>query len=269
MKITSISQGKRNQERYNLYIDGAYRLSVDEEVLARFQLLKDKEVTEEFLVEVEAADTSRQALNRSIHYLSSRIRSEKEIRQHLRKYEFSDTVIQQVLQKLSEMSYVNDQEFALLYTRTQINTTQKGPGQIERELIEKGITREDIETALEAYDKESLIENGQKLAQKILRRSRSLTGKRLASKITTELMQKGYPVETAKELADKVIQEAPRDEADLLGQQFDKLLRKNARFEPAKQKQKIIQSLMQKGFSYDTISSYISEHEIRFGGEEE
>ena len=45
-KITKITKQVKNDERYNLFIDGKYAFSVDEAVLARFQLRKGLDVDE-------------------------------------------------------------------------------------------------------------------------------------------------------------------------------------------------------------------------------
>ena len=44
--------------------------------------------------------------------------------------------------------YINDEEFALSYVRTQINTTDKGPDVIRMELKEKGIDEGTIKLSL-------------------------------------------------------------------------------------------------------------------------
>ncbi|EHL2673412.1 RecX family transcriptional regulator, partial [Escherichia coli] len=58
------------------------------------------------------------------------------------------------------------------------------------------------------------------------------------------------------------------DEAEILQKQIEKTMRKNKRYKPSIAKQKTITSLMQKGFSYDTIQSYLTENEISFEEEE-
>ncbi|WP_163652576.1 recombination regulator RecX [Listeria sp. PSOL-1] len=265
MKITAITRGQKNKERYNIFIDGCYSFSVDEEVLARFVLLKDKELTEAEIEQISAADKTRKALNKAIYFLSNRIRSEKEIRQYLRKQSFTDDMIQSVLVKLTEMAYIDDKEFTIAYVRTQMRTTLKGPRMVERELIEKGITRELINQGLALYSVDKQYENAEKQALKVMRRNKNKAKKMLQMKVTTDLIQKGFPTDLAKAVVEKLNENVSHDdEEEILAQQIEKLLRKNQRYEPKKQKQKIITSLMQKGFSYDTIESYLSKNEITF-----
>ncbi len=92
----------------------------------------------------------------------------------------------------------------------------------------------------------------------------------LQQKIITDLIQKGYTSELAKTAATEATSEIDiADEADILQKQVEKTMRKNKRYKPSiDQNKKTITSLMQKGFSYDTIQSYLTENEISFEEEE-
>ncbi|ECL7820179.1 recombination regulator RecX [Listeria innocua] len=269
MKITSISVQQKNKERYNIFIDEKYNFSVDEEVLARYQLMKGKTLTEADIEEIKQADMVRKGLNKAINFLSHRVRSEKEIRDYLRKQEMEPFAIDEILKKLADMDYINDVEFAELYTKTQIKTTLKGPRTIERELVEKGLTREIISQVMEEYASDIQLENATKQAMKIMKRNNKSAKKMLQQKIITDLIQKGYSSEVAKMAAIEATSELDvADEADILQKQVKKTIRKNKRYKPSIAKQKTITSLMQKGFSYDTIQSYLTENEISFEEEE-
>ncbi|EUJ29124.1 recombination regulator RecX [Listeria floridensis FSL S10-1187] len=270
MIITAIRLQEKNKERYNIFIDEKYRFSVDEEVLARFSLLKGKTLSENEISEIEQADSERVGLNRAIQFLSHRVRSEKEVRTFLAKHEIAPEQRDAIIQKLVEMDYLDDAEFAKLYVRTQAKTTTKGPKKIERELIEKGIVRELIVESLANYQSDDQEQNALKEASKIARRSRKTAKKLLVRKIQGDLMQKGYSQELAKWASEEATHNLDEsDEQTILADQLEKLMRKNKRFDARKAKQKTIQSLMQKGFSYDTIQAYLMENEIDFEEVEE
>ncbi|MBA3926935.1 recombination regulator RecX [Listeria sp. FSL L7-1582] len=270
MKITSISQQQKNKERYNIFVAGKYLFSVDEVVLTKYQLFKDRELTDEELAEIQEEDAIRRGLNKAIQYLAHRVRSEKEIRTHLTKAEMEPDEISLVIKRLAEMKYINDLEFAHLYVRTQVNTTSKGPRQIERELVTKGITREYIEEALVDFKDDTQLENAVKLAAKIVNRSRKSAKRQLQQKLITELIQKGYTTDLAKEASAIALEDfSEEQEQDVLGEQLNKLLQRNRRLGPAKCRQKTITSLLQKGFSYDTIQDYMREHELDFEEEQD
>ncbi len=128
--------------------------------------MKGKVLTEAEIEEIKQADMVRKGLNKAINFLSHRVRSEKEIRDYLRKQEMEAFAIDEILKKLADMDYINDLEFAELYTKTQIKTTLKGPRTIERELVEKGLTREIITQVIEEYSDEAQLENATKTSNK-------------------------------------------------------------------------------------------------------
>ncbi|EFI85284.1 recombination regulator RecX [Listeria grayi] len=263
MKVTAIQVQQKKKERYNIFIDETYRFSADEEVVARFHLLKGREITEAEITEIEQADMLRTGLNKAIHFLSHRVRSEKEVREFLKKQEIENDQIEVILEMLVDRKYLDDEEFALLFVRTQIKTTLKGPKTIERELIEKGISKEIIERVMATYSEEAQFENGRKAAEKIMRRSKKMAKRNIIQKIVTDLIQKGYGTDDAKAISAEVVSELDTQEEDaILAEQFAKAVRKNSRHDPKKAKQKIIQSLMQKGFSYHSIQGYLMEHPL-------
>lgn len=74
-------------------------------------------------------------------------------------------IVQQVIQRLDSHRYLNDEEFAKAYVLTQVNTTSKGPSVIKRELQEKGIKPDIVQSTLEHFSKEEQIETVMKLMQ--------------------------------------------------------------------------------------------------------
>lgn len=83
--ITKISTQKKNTERFNIFLDEKYAFSVDADVLVRFDLKKGKELDELDILEIQYGDDVKKAFNRAVEFLSYRMRSEKEVRDHLKK----------------------------------------------------------------------------------------------------------------------------------------------------------------------------------------
>ena len=144
--ITKITTQQKNKDRYNIFTDEGhgekYAFSVDESVLLKFQLKKGMELDELFLTEIHYEDDIRKAYNRALHYLSSRMRSEGEVRTYLLEKEIDAPIIQEVILKLYEYKFLDDEQYAIAYVRTQMNTTDKGNIVIKRELKESGIREE-------------------------------------------------------------------------------------------------------------------------------
>ena len=93
-------------------------------------------------------ETLKTAKNQALRYLSYRDRSTLEVTQYLEKKEHPQPVIQQALDALIELNYVNDQRFALEWGRYKINKQKLGKNRLYAELLNKGIDKEVLESTL-------------------------------------------------------------------------------------------------------------------------
>ncbi len=108
----------------------------------------------------------QKAYLQAISYLSYQMRTKQEIEDFLRKKEVGQAIISEVVSKLLHDRYINDKEYAVLYTRTQSNVNRKGPTVIKRELLNKGVQDLIITHSLQEYPKEKQIENALFLIEK-------------------------------------------------------------------------------------------------------
>ena len=90
----------------------------------------------------------KKAKNQALKYLSYRDRSKWEITQYLEKKQHSHLVIQQTLEYLESLDYVDDQRFALQWGQFNINKKKLGRNRLYLELLNKGIDRETLKNIL-------------------------------------------------------------------------------------------------------------------------
>lgn len=107
----------------------------------------------------------QKAYLQAISYLSYQMRTKLEIEDFYEK-EVGQAIISEVVSKLLHDRYINDKEYAILYTRTQSNVNRKGPTVIKRELLNKGVQDLIITHSLQEYPKEKQIENALILIEK-------------------------------------------------------------------------------------------------------
>ena len=87
----------------------------------------------------------KKAKNQAMKYLSYKDRSKWEINQYLEKKKHSHLVIQQTLEYLENLNYVDDQQFALQWGQFNINKKKLGRNRLYLELLNKGIDRKILE----------------------------------------------------------------------------------------------------------------------------
>lgn len=258
--ISKITVQEKNKDRYNIFFDEKYAFSVDEDVLIKHGLKKGMELDEFAISEIGYQDDIRKAYNTAIQYLSRRMRTEKEVRQYLAEKEMDGTIIQEVIHKLYEYQFLNDQEFALAYVRTLMNTTDKGSGIIRSELKEKGISEDIIELAMREYPYEAEFDAAHKLCVKFVEKNKRDSSKIMKQKLEQLLFRKGYPMDIIQAaIADTDMEKGEDLEMSALRTHAEKAHRKYSQLSGYEYKQKMKQTLYRKGFSIEMIEGILDE----------
>ncbi|NLP50117.1 recombination regulator RecX [Bacillus sp. RO1] len=262
-KITKISVQQKNKERFNIFLDEEYAFAVYEATLLKFQLVKGKELDELDIEEILYSDQINKAYNAAVHYLSFRMRTEKEIEEYLKEKEYESFISKEIVLRLREQGYLNDKEFANAYVRTQVNTTLKGRGVMEQELLEKGVSKDIIVDVLEAeYSQETELEHAVKLVLKYAPKYKKDSFKIMIQKVEQALVRKGYAfsvIQTALEEAE--LEEDTSEEWEAIVKQAEKYHRKYVGLEGYQYKMKMKGALYRKGFGMDLIDRWLEENE--------
>lgn len=264
--ITKITVQKHNKDRYSIFTDSGageeYAFSVDEDVLIKHQLKKGMELDDLSVTEMLFQDDIRKAYNTAINYLAHRMRSEAEVREHLKKKEVAESVVKEAIHKLYELKFLNDEDFAHAYVRTQINATDKGPGVIKLELKEKGIAPDIISKVVEELSSDTQIEKAIKLSEKYAQKNHKDSSRILKQKIEQMLQRKGYSFAVIRAaLEETEIEKEDASEMDALRNQGEKLHNKHAKLPGREYRQKMKMALYRKGFPMEMIDAFLSEKE--------
>lgn len=173
------------------------------------------------------SEASAKAFSAACRRLSSRMRSEGEIRAYLRKLGFEQAVIEKVIRELTEYGYIDDYRYCCEYFRY-AKRKGKADGRIIRELAEKGISRDQSRAALlslressELQEYEMLIPDDGELAYEIANRlfERQLgegkaADEKLYARIGRRLASLGYNSATIFAILERLRQDERNREAD-------------------------------------------------------
>ena len=261
--ITKITRQKRNDERYNIYLNEQYSFSVDESILVQYGLTKGKVLDEWTFGDIAFDDEMSRAFNRGLSYLTYQMRSEEEVRKKLLAAEFGEAVIQEAIQKLIRLGFLNDAEYSRAFVETKKNTMKKGPRAIQQELKRKGIDEQTQQQALGNFDEAEQLQLASELAEKKQRQEARKTPMQQKQKIQDFLLRKGYSFAIIEQALAKL--DFTTDEEDwsaMLDGQGDKAWRKYAaKFTGYDLRMKVKQALYQKGFPGDIIDKFIEQKE--------
>lgn len=259
--ITKITIQKKRTDRYNIFLDNGkgeeYGFSVDEDVLIKHSLKKGMVLDDLLLSEISYSDDIRKAYNTAVNYLARMMRTEAEVRKHLSEKEVDEVIIQEVIHKLNEFQFLNDEQLAFAYVRTQMNTTDKGPTLVKRELKEKGIGESYILDAIQEFPFDLQLEKAIALCEKYMKKNKQESQKIMKQKMEQLLFRKGYSSEISQLATEQIAETNEDEEFESLRYQAEKLERKYSKYTGYEYEQKMKQALYRKGFSMDVITKYL------------
>jgi regulatory protein len=260
--ITKITTQKKAKDRYNIFIDDGsgerYAFSVHEDVLISHSLQKGKEIDEFDIEEISFNDDVTKAFQQSLVYLSYRMRATSEVIQHLKEKEYEDAVIQEVIHKLTNLRYLNDEEFAVAYVNTNAKVSLKGPVVLKQELSQKKMSAEIIDIALSQYSFDNQIEYAKKYSDKTFRKTVTSSERMQKQKITEALRRKGFTQDVISIVFEEnVPQRDEQEEWAAICNMGEKAHRRYSSLKGWEYSQKMKQYLFQKGFPIDLIEQYL------------
>lgn len=146
-------------------------------------------------------------------YLGVRARSEKEVRDYLKKKNAESDVEEKIISMLYEQKFLDDMAFAQSWIRSRARARPKGRKVLIMELRQKGVSDEIITQAL-AEPEDDLPDELTQAKQLIVRRVERLQGEpRLViyQKVGAFLARRGFDWDTTRKAIDSVLQENKQD----------------------------------------------------------
>ncbi len=154
--------------------------------------------------------------DKALRFLSYRPRSEKEIRDNLKKKKAPDSIIDLIIKKLQEQKFLNDREFAKWWIEQRTIVRPMGKRLIKMELSKKGIDKELIDEIFDSA--EVLVQNELEMARKLVQRKinkylpagRQVKGfdrQKIYQRLGGFLSRRGFDYDTIKKVIDEALTE--------------------------------------------------------------
>jgi len=152
--ITSLERQPRRRRRVNVFVDGRFALSLALSLAQEKGLHAGMAVDEAELDELRAEDERRAAYEAAIHLLSYRPRSEREMRQRLRRRGIAAEVIDETVARLHASHYLDDAAFAQFWRESRQALSPRSGRLIRSELLSKGVDAGTATSTVEGLDDE-------------------------------------------------------------------------------------------------------------------
>ena len=148
-----------------MYVDGAFCCGMRLETVLTNRLKVGMHAEAEQLAEIQLESEKAQALDRALRHLSATMKTEKQMRDFLKKKGYLPAVCDYVLEKLRGYGFVDDAEYSAQYV--QAAGRRKGARLIALELKSRGVAEEQVEAALDGLEGEE--EAAKAVLQKYMR----------------------------------------------------------------------------------------------------
>jgi regulatory protein len=206
-RVTALRPTKRDPDRLAVDLDGSFAFALPA------QLVADERVDVGDMLDVDrvtallAADQASRATEAALVFLGYRPRSEKEVRDRLRRGGYEPAAIEHAIARLHEWRYLDDADFARRWVENRTAHRPRGRRLLQQELRHKGI---DGEIARDAIDDADLDETG---AAEALARRRlpSYAGDEPAAirrRLGAYLARRGYGYDVIRTALDRALGEA-------------------------------------------------------------
>lgn len=192
MQITSITPQKHDAARCNIDLDGRFFCGMKLETVVLHRLKVGSVVTEEELSAMQLESEKSAALDKAFSFLSHSMKSEREVREHLKSKGFLSDVIDDAVEKLRGYGYLDDGAYARAYVEH--GGKKKGKRLLAAELKQKGIDPALAEEALSSFKEE---DPARAVLQKYLRGKPADEG--TFRKAYAYLISKGFDYDAARE----------------------------------------------------------------------
>ena len=198
---------RKNPNRVNIYLDGEFAFGLAR-ITAAWLKVGDI-LTDEKITALQNEDARERALQQALLFLSYRARSEKEIRQNLKKHEYPEDAIEYTMTRLRENRLANDNEFAQAWVENRNTFRPRSRRALTMELRQKGLDEETVKNAVADIDENAL---AYETARKRAPRLKSLEWSEFRKKLSEYLARRGFPYSVVSSTVTRIWNEAHTEE---------------------------------------------------------
>lgn len=203
--ITRIQQQK-DANRANIYLDGKFAFGIPLEVLLKYHLNVDKEISSEVIEVLKNEDAEEKIYSRAVNFATIRPRSEKEIKDWFKRKKVPDDVVEVVFNRLKNLNLVDDLNFAKWWIDQRKTFRPKSKRFIQFELRKKGISSEIITELLSEWSSEDEGNIALSLGAKRHKRLTHLPVDEQRKKLTAFLAARGFSWSEVKKVIDQLVE---------------------------------------------------------------
>ena len=254
MKIEKIR--KLNSGKYKIELEDKNKIITYDDVILKHNLLFDNNIDSDKLNELNIDTKYYDIYNKCIKYISTRLRSEKEINVYLDKFSLELEDKNKVIEDLKKIGFINDLNFTKAYISDRIYLSNDGLEKIKKNLLEHNISMDIIEEEISKIDENILKEKLSKIISKKIKNNHKDSNYVMRKKIYNDVINLGYTSQMFNECYESLEINVDSN----LKKEFEKWYKKLSLKQSGEELYlKIKQKLYQKGYNLSDIDNLIQE----------
>ncbi len=204
MKITRIQPQKFRKQILTVSLDDKRAFKVHTETAAKNSLEEGKTLTEEEVQSLQQQSENKEAHEYGYVFLSYRSRSEKEMRDRLKRRGYTDMTIDSVIADFKESRLLDDTAMARNLAESRMKTRLWGARKVKQDLLQKGIPPKVADEAAESAETASAehhLDQEERAYQLLLKRKDQIHSdepRALYRRLFAYLTRRGYDFDTVE-----------------------------------------------------------------------
>ena len=204
-RLTDIQIDEEAPSRRILFLDGVYFDSVDAGCIPKLGLRVGLEIEAEVLQKLIQADEAMRAKNYALELLSSQSFSKNQMVYHLGQKGFGSEAIEITLEDLEQLGHIKDENFAKKWVARRQRSKPKGKKMLAHELVNQSIDKTTVDRVLSGIQDAEETKMALELAQKQVKRYRSLPPDVAKRRLHGFLHRRGFDYEAIQSVIERVL----------------------------------------------------------------
>lgn len=252
MKIEKIKKLKSG--KYKIELDNNDKIITYDDVILNNNLLFNKEIDNEIINKLNIDTKNYDIYNKVIKYISTKMRSQKEIYKYLEKLNIPNEEQEEIVSKLKNIKLINDENYVKAFISDKINLSNYGPYKIKRELLDFDIDESYIDSELSIYD---MLVFKNKIKKILLKKIKA--NKNSPYIFYNKMFQYFYDLGYPKDMIEQVLNENKVDNnIEIIKNEYKKIIMKlQKKYDGDELIYNVKCKLYQKGFSTEQINEVL------------
>lgn len=210
--ITKILEQKRRASRRSVHLDGKFAFGCNINVIAKFKLKEGMSLSAEQVEAILQGAVRQECFDAAMKFLQRRMHSRDELRRKLTHQEYSAAMVDDVVEDLARLGYVDDQRFAKTKALSAAQHRQHGRRRAMVELMRAGVENETARRAVEdVYEATDSLAIARRLAEKKAASLKRLDPQVARRRLAGMLARRGFEYEVVRPVIDEVLGDKQSD----------------------------------------------------------